>query len=370
MRKTLFITVALAFTLFCNATLAELPDAIFKYINQGGMPTIARNLSPLYSREQVDLILENVKITLEKKFASLISKTSTYNSNELSKDLNFNVKDFVDINQVKDIIAMPQIQSLITRYDGKIVGNILNIRYHGHLIPLTISAMAGDVIVLKLNGLPMTTISNNSCLILDVKEKKPSAKIAWLSSMNTACPIPSDSRGNFLLSLGEEVSEAMGVKTVTLDDESEVQCPKNGASIDFRLLKLLQSGKSWYESKGYVIKDRVFEEAYHSQVKDFINYPLERLQHELGDADKMARLEIKMIDNLQEVVNLAQQKIASYLDKKPQAKFSEFMAALYEEDCAIYTQLSRLFLSEFKPQRIFTIETLIPINLEMIKFLK
>lgn len=61
------------------------------------------------------------------------------------------------------------------------------------------------------------------------------------------------SKGTLLLNLLEKYAKNEGVKTISLSDSSslETECSGGSVHIDLAALKLLTTGKSWYNSLGY-----------------------------------------------------------------------------------------------------------------------
>lgn len=81
--------------------------------------------------------------------------------------------------------------------------------------------------------------------------------------------------GAFILTKLEELARAIGLKSISLNDNSEihVQCGRFGINISLSTLYLLTHGMSWYNSKGYVDPQMVRDDipGYH---RDLINTPM------------------------------------------------------------------------------------------------
>lgn len=83
----------------------------------------------------------------------------------------------------------------------------------------------------------------------------------------------------FLLKM-DELAEKLNIKSITLTDESSIEFGR-GRSINLALLNILSTGKSWYNSKGYISTNYIDEQEHNLKIIDMnicefllgINFP-------------------------------------------------------------------------------------------------
>src|SRR5690349_6263026 len=86
--------------------------------------------------------------------------------------------------------------------DGK-----LFVQFNGYVVPFEVE---NEIVTLR--GIPIGPKSDNTCLQLHIEGKKMS--IVWLGSSDTACPIPNERAGTFLLDLAEEIAKKSKVNHI------------------------------------------------------------------------------------------------------------------------------------------------------------
>jgi len=167
--------------------------------------------------------------------------------------------------------------------------------------------------------------------------------------------------GSRLLALADDINLTFGVELTILEDESSVTCCNQ--SLSLRDLKMLQKGRSWYQSLGFK--------------------PLARmLPEESIDSDELARLEREAEENSHEQTELVQ-RIIKQLQPPPIGYPNVGAAAMTWHDaanfllslepsietCGALHSLLQTF-EEFKRSTLTAKEQRIMRPLHMIKFYK
>lgn len=97
--------------------------------------------------------------------------------------------------------------------------------------------------------------STYQCLQMEIGHHANEAHIDFISGDGGCSVYKSESKGagSLMLYLGTKIAQRLlQVKTVSLDDASTVPCPYDPEDVSLALVHMLKTGKTWYESKGYI----------------------------------------------------------------------------------------------------------------------
>jgi hypothetical protein len=123
-----------------------------------------------------------------------------------------------------------------------------NILVEGLNIPLKVN----DNIIL-IDGISPKNMENNirknHCLVAILKENE--LYLDRLASVYTACPIPSENTGTFLLKVAEALAKQYQKNKIVLLDASEVTCSKNNVNNELSMLSIFKTGLNFYGRRGY-----------------------------------------------------------------------------------------------------------------------
>lgn len=372
LRKFLFATIIL--TLHTTTSFARIPEVLRTHLNMLRSQPYS-NMPREFRKEQIDLIVDKLRDHLEDTFKELIKKTADYDSDELLNELKsiYRPPDNPEIAspsaQVKEALETI-LYPLIVRYKGKTIGDTLFINYKGYWIPLTISVDANPFtektkIQITIEGY---ALKSDDCARLEINPIKKTARLNWLQTQGVICPIPKGKEGTFLLSLVENIAKTMRLKSIFLQDHSEIQCKENSKRIQFQLLRLIQTAKGWYESKGYRHRYPEFQEDFDMEVNQFLHYKLKHFLAEISNPTILNSVNawLRSPPIKASTIELAKEKARAFLDEEPNANFSAFMNHIYDTSCALYTEFEEAFLHQGS-NKVFTIEKLIPNRNELLE---
>lgn len=321
--------------------------------------TTAKNIFTKYSDEQINIIKEAYKKILERKFKESIMHTPSYKTSDIDeafadviKPYRKSLSDREPSDVIKEAMNDGAIRALLNAYENEIIGDVIVIKYGNYSIPLTMTREPyADSFQLNVVGLPGT------CLTLKVSSRQKVVSIEWLGVLETACPL--DNKGSAVLTLAEDLAKSMKMSMITLQDASSIWCEAGTEKTAFFPLRLMQTGKGWYESKGYFHVVPAERETYDDEVKQFLAYQLKNLFAELNDHRLISEVKKQRPQTYwNDVIRDAKEEIKAYLSDKPEALFREFMIEVFVKDCALYNSFSHLFLND--ENKVFTIEKLMP----------
>ena len=356
------ILLMIVFTLLVVGSLwADLPQDVKKYLAEN-LTEIYRYIPTAYSNQQIEKILQrltNLVIDKFPKSAEQLSENRLELYDELKKSATpadaeepagtLAVKNEKLASAIRD---NEKAKKLVSAYEGKLVDGMLVLTYKNAEIPFKIDPFVHRFI-LELLGVPLEQDSfQDSCLKATLTTKE--AKISWLGTVDTACPAPLDNQGSFLLTMVEDFARLLEIPMVTLNDGSEVVCKLNQEKVDFRILRIFQTGRSWYESKGYHPISESDAENYQEKIDKFRQYKNEDL---LDDLSTETNSGINTDVVAKYIEQLARYRLIGTNDT-----FSDFMAWLYNDNCALYTEIFSEFLPYQRNRRTLKINQLVPPN--------
>lgn len=302
--------------------------------------------TPPISFKRADL-LKLVKENFQLIFREKVELPSPINLNELKAKV---AGIFFSYYQLLPKYSKP-VGYLVSPWANNVF--LLQIKYKKAIYPFSIRITEDQEAIMKLYGLPMTVDSTDNCLFLSFKLDSKTLQINWIGTKETVCPLSAKQKGNFLLELGEEIAKALDMHETKLWDVSNVLCTKNDKSIDLKLLKIFQQGRTWYESKGYKYKDNYYKD-YRSKVAVLYYYSVLSFKSDLRNLYIKLRSEkaglikgrldyyLFLEKTFQEILA----KMDEYQKESTNPFFSGFMAWLYEKDCAFYSDIVDLILPE------------------------
>lgn len=367
----------------------SIPKKIIDHIERDFHPYIDSLLDLGYSKEQEALVIDRYVDSLADEYGFSLSSglkrvreliTSLLDQARATKSIPDKFKDFgsMNFNQFREFMRGLDKSQLVGRPFAKV-----NLQYDGFFIPLFIEFFSSywvnsDNIAVYIDGMRINsersfpfmianggpiakltgskTPAGGSCLSLVFQSQGKSPYIHWLNSSYTACPIPKEKTGTYLLGLAEELARRLGEKELMLEDGSTIRCKKNDWQSRLDVLRIFQRGDSWYGSHGYRDIDEPTDKAAMNNLR-FL--PLSAVKAGLNglDLNRIKRDLYYYAEDLFELMNI-DRDLKVFGDLKPKfnravAKFSkaqktrnsslgQFFSWLWEEDCALYDELSRL----------------------------
>jgi hypothetical protein len=376
---------------------ADLPPDMQAYLTEK-IPFIIEFLPVQFSKSQTDITLHRLQDLLIQKFHKSIAHDPSFKASELYAYLQKSFTDKVVESAVKidpeaakllegqseGRLDKKKISLLINSYSGQKKDNFINLKYHNLILPLALTKYPGNLFAIRLLGLPLVSRKEADfsaiCLDLEINPIKNSAHIEWLNSAYTACPIAGEHQGKLLLALAEDIATAMQLEKISLLDNSKVLCQENNTKVNLKILKIFQTGRSWYESNGYMPDTEEKRKKYRSQVDKFINYKISDLTRELDQVEqsKIAKAilkanslsELEYINNFIENRIFFHQKLSKFRAAYNDDLFSKFMSWLYNDSCADYQKIYDFIFPSEKYHPSFTITSLLPENISLMKMLK
>lgn len=253
----------------------------------------------------------------------------------------------------------------------------IEVDYRGLLIPLFVRNDGDKEVQIVLDGIaknseksppglgfgsgPSSLITGAfECLRLTLEPKALEVKIRILNSSYTACPIPQNKPGTFILGLAEELTRSLGKKFISLEDRSTIRCEKNDEATSLARLKIFQTGDTWYGSQGYRFRSDDLK-----IMNDLRSFSLLRTESEL-DAKTKQSLEKLKKERLQEVPHfeakimrdfrnfeslqaMFDQAVAQFVEStqipRGTASLGQFFYWLWIKDCARYVALNRFIFA-------------------------
>lgn len=324
------------------------------------------------SKPQARLILE--------RYVELLSDSPFSNGKNLDKKelLDFITARFMkleadegELKKAKQLRVYSEtvergINHLIKAFDGRFRDDFLELNHDckdgSYTFPFHIEGNEGNAewsLIIHGINIPETAEDfgeEDRCLEVILNADVPTAELAWLGTVGTACPIPKEKAGECLLGLAEKIAESVGKKEMKLLDASQIRCKENKKMINLRRLRVYQGGQSWYEKMGY--STSLDKKDYKAALDKFRYYPLSQLQK------NMASLEIPVAEK--QAARLVKTRVAAFAEDHDDATISQFMSQLWDKDCAEYSIVDAFLedlsigteISQFYPNNTYYRKTL------------
>lgn len=387
------LAIFILFHIFLGIPLAsaKVPQKIQAHIDRDFDLYIQPLLDLDYSEQQKDLVLDRYIDGLEDEYRlkrfdrsevrvllhSLLEKTTYSQRRKLRRK--FVDGGSIDIRNVKNFVL---------KYREKKDSNFvkINILYDGFEIPLFLKNF-GDATDIYLDGISKdskkwptifltgwgavdTLFTKNTlpCLGLTYTEDKNSAKIEAINASYTACPIPGNKTGTFLLELAQELARNLDKKYVKLVDKSMVRCEKNNQSAKLALLRVFQRGDTWYGSQGFreidESKDKAIMASYQSlplrilvselegKTKEKLKATKKRLLSKAETSEDKRKIEKDYLDfggakgSFESAIETF--KEFNKITRRQDISMGQFFSWLWQYDCERYISITRLlFFNSF-----------------------
>jgi|GEM_PF-4731554 len=191
-----------------------------------------------------------------------------------------------------------------------------------------------------------------NCLDASFFRSSNKLEIKWIRTQDVVCPIPPHGQGNFLLEFAEATARALKLTTISLSESSSLYCADDDKYIDLWLLKLFQQGKTWYESKGFSVKNG--REDYEAKKSKLLRFKISDLESNLTNitneinrsANKTSLnscsslnnsdVRIKQYCDFLKMKTVVEQYLQAYKQQTNGELLSGFMAWIYNQGCAKY----------------------------------
>jgi hypothetical protein len=195
--------------------------------------------------------------------------------------------------------------------------------------------------------------------------------------------------------LAEAIAVVLHLKKMALSDDSHVFCLNTNDRIDLRTLKIFQTGKSWYEKRGFklVLNDQQREQ-HNMDIIKFRNYDINKIKKEINDVNytyleaeklkyskllentdkvrshdyKNIQAKINYYNNFEEQRKLFIKELKNFKKEHDNKNLSEFMTWLNKKDCHSYSLIYNLLFPDFEQAQPFSFS--VPHNPRLVKIVK
>jgi hypothetical protein len=396
------------FTLFVGFKLhAAIPQAIEEHLQR--LRPLSDRIPAYYTPQQRNLALQRMADLLIQKFfqSIFLSKSKATFTKEklykyLQKDLGSATRDttksFAINNNTKKWLASSEIASIKDSFNGQLNGNILTVAFRDEEVPIKIED-ASEELKLIIDGIAININGNSEtqgkCLDMSIDKNKETLNIHWVGTFHTACPFINKRQGKILLELAEAIAVVLHLKKMALSDDSHVFCLNTNDRIDLRTLKIFQTGKSWYEKRGFklVLNDQQREQ-HNMDIIKFRNYDINKIKKEINDVNytyleaeklkyskllentdkvrshdyKNIQAKINYYNNFEEQRKLFIKELKNFKKEHDNKNLSEFMTWLNKKDCHSYSLIYNLLFPDFEQAQPFSFS--VPHNPRLVKIVK
>lgn len=395
--KNIIIIKFILLLLWATHAQTTIPSAVKHDIQLFAANSIGVPYVVYFGNLQQQIIIENFADSIIKKYHTLV-----FDANLKQEILSYIKQEFRPIFDQKGFIPRPiYLKQLVSTVEDIYILDsyknypiniqpsgftispwdkntyLMQLRYKNTTLPLSLTITRDKEIKIKLYGIPLVPGQRDYCFEGEYTMESSSLNINWIGTAETICPIQAEQKGNFILELAEAIARALKKEEITLWDASRVYCPNNQKTNDLGILKLFQQGKTWYESKGYSYKEK-YRDKYRTQVNALRQYLLINLENSIMPA--FYRLKEDLINKSSENIKkysahfekfapILIEKLNNFKNEKGQKFLSDFMAWLYQQNCALYSEILDLLFSRYSMgvDSYFNLDDMLPDDNKYIK---
>lgn len=185
----------------------------------------------------------------------------------------------------------------------------------------------------------------NHCLVVSINEEY--LHVNGIASVYTACPIPAENSGTFLLKVVDYIAKKYQKNKIILMDASTIKCQKNSSENDLLMLSIFKNGLSFYGKRGYYSKTNKSIAKDLEEGNAIRNISLEDL------IEKIASLDFSILQDSQKKIaktkNILSYIKTNFIEKVNMFKttgksknLGEFFIWLWNFDCESYDDIFSL----------------------------
>jgi hypothetical protein len=364
--KNIYIAAILYSFVITSQIQAEIPEAIKNDINLRTASYIKVPFLSYFSDEQKKLIEQNFIDLIMEYFYNSANLTS-FSREELEAFVRQQFAPlFIEKVTLPKPISLKALRNNIIEINRLDSGNkprseskefnfipspwnkeryLMQLRFKNGTLPILITPMGNGQINIELYGIPFLR-GRSACLDINFILPTKKFRIEWLGTINAVCPLVAEKKGSYLLEFAEAIAKALGVEKIRLLDASSVKCRENKKEVELGPLKIFQQGKTWYESHGYAQKPTLIEE-YRRHVEALRKYKIEELETNIEQVYDSLHSSFKNLNDKQQkyynYLNLIKPNLLIQLNKYKKDTDNDlvvgFMAWLYQQNCASYTEI-------------------------------
>lgn len=324
------------------STLATIPAPITDYL-ENNKASIAKAMDWLgidtFSTDELHLIANRMAEVIASIFNTVMDKVDDKASvqEEIKQRI---IKEMFTVLSSNKFLSDPGVMSFKEKYDGKLIGDILRIKYGDNEMRFKLRMTPTGILFLRLQGIGLPVENDRGtqdCLWVTRYPDRPAElEVSWVGSALTACPLPKRSSKE-LLDFAEDIGRALKGRSMVLEDQSKILCNLNRKLTDFRILRIFQNKESVYKTYGYKFKE--FEDEVATQTAQLRSLSLSTIQtklESLGNDEKITTAKA-----------LFQQGMKDFAEAFPNNdSFADFMSWLWSKNCADYTEVYQLILED------------------------